>query len=309
MDCVSPIHVRTTDFPVPCGKCYACLANNRAQWIFRIECEYHAHPFALFVTLTYSDDFLPYLVNGVNSLTGEEMIKFISKDGRFFYKNDVNDIYISVTPSVNKRDIQLFVKRLRKSLSPNKCRFFCTAEYGKKTSRPHYHLIMFFDTVERKRLYDLITQCWPFGNVQFGECEPASIAYTTKYCLKETKAPEGALKPFRLMSNRPAIGDIGYKKYLSDVSADCFHRTNYKNLRAATPRLWRDKYLNSFDEEDKNIIQAERLAVLAKRAENKYERWHREHPNGTLYDYSEYLRYSRSLKEELIKKRLTSTKL
>lgn len=72
---------------VPCGKCPSCLANQRQEWVFRLKQEYEASVFAIFVTLTYSDENLP------------------------------KDL------SVNKKDIQDFHKRLRKHFLQVTCVF------------------------------------------------------------------------------------------------------------------------------------------------------------------------------------------
>ena len=299
--------MRTTPEPVPCGKCYACLANNRAQWIFRLLAEYHAHPLSLFVTLTYDNEHLPFRVSQVIEDTGEEIINFISDDNRFGSLSCFSPI--SAVPSVNKRDIQLFIKRLRKSLREEKCRYFCTAEYGGKTQRPHYHIIFFFGSTDRRRYYDAIQECWPYGNVKFGDAEPASVAYTTKYCLKETKPPQGAEKGFRLMSTKPALGDIGYKQYLQYVDEDNFFHTSFKNMRAATPRLWRDKYLNSLDEEKKEDLKILHMSEIGQERLEKYRRWSLVNKGKSFSDYCDYLERARERKEALIKKHLSQQSL
>ncbi|MCE3047900.1 hypothetical protein LW137_00305 [Helicobacter sp. faydin-H23] len=62
---------------------------------------------SIFVTLTYSNEFLPS------------------------------------PPSVSKRELQLFLKRLRKALGDKKIRYYACGEYGDTFLRPHYHLIIF----------------------------------------------------------------------------------------------------------------------------------------------------------------------
>lgn len=235
----------------------------------------------------------------------EEETIFFAIDGRFGMK----DKNLRFVPSVCKRDVQLFLKRLRKSLEPEKIRYFLTAEYGAKTMRPHYHLIIYFDSVDRQKYYDAVTNCWSFGHVDFGECEQASVAYCTKYCLKETPSPEYALKPFRLMSSKPALGDIGYQKYLEFVRESNLQRSAFKNLRAATPRLWRDKFIKqNYNDEEKAILQTKRHKEYEQKKEEDYQRWRKVH-NGTHLDYIVWLNELRQRKEELIKKRLSKTKL
>lgn len=95
---------------VPCGKCDICRDRQYREYMGRAQAESnrYSEP-ALFLTLTYDDAHLP--VDGVN-----------------------------------KRDIQLFLKRLRFKLENdgylNKLRYICCGEYGKNTHRAHYHMIL-----------------------------------------------------------------------------------------------------------------------------------------------------------------------
>lgn len=81
---------------IPCGKCIGCrLAHSRA-WAVRCVHESTLHEHNCFLTLTFDDDHLPS------------------------------------DHSVHVRDVQLFLKRLRKSLGDVKVRFFACGEYGEK---------------------------------------------------------------------------------------------------------------------------------------------------------------------------------
>lgn len=64
-----------------------------------------------FVTLTYTDKTLPRTTGGL--------------------------------PNLNPRDLQLWLKRLRKAMQPFRLRFYGVGEYGGKTERPHYHVMLF----------------------------------------------------------------------------------------------------------------------------------------------------------------------
>ena len=86
MQCTAPItlfKVGKQYYPqglqVPCGKCLACRIKNRKEWQIRMLHELNYHDDAVFLTLTYSDEYLP----------------------------DNNTLV--------KRDLQLFIKRLRKN--------------------------------------------------------------------------------------------------------------------------------------------------------------------------------------------------
>lgn len=120
--------------------------------------------------------------------------------------------------SVHPRVLQLFVKRLRKSV-PYKFRYFACGEYGEFTGRPHYHLALFgFPScdyaISRKKetcctQCELVRQAWSFGNVFLGQLEPASAAYVAGYVAKKYTAPQSVGErwpPFARMSLRPGIG-------------------------------------------------------------------------------------------------------
>lgn len=108
--------------PVPCGQCLMCRINKRRQWTTRLLLEAMAHKDNSFWTLTYNDDNLPFAQE---------------------------------SPSLVYRDIQLFLKRLRKSLHP--FRFYCACEYGSKSFRPHYHLILFGVSHSDA---EVVSRCW-----------------------------------------------------------------------------------------------------------------------------------------------------
>ena len=119
MKCLHPIYLK--DNIVPCGKCYCCLLNKQNSWIFRLQQESRDHQSSLFVTLTYDD----------------EHLSSIRHDGKLYHV-------------VDKRDIELFIKRLRNHGRTKdtigeevKVRFFCASEYGDNGNRPHYHMILF----------------------------------------------------------------------------------------------------------------------------------------------------------------------
>lgn len=185
MECIRKIQLKSGEI-VPCGKCYACLANNRQEWIFRLQQEYKASNLAIFVTLTY------------------------------------DDLHIPKDLSVNKRDVQLFHKRLRKHFPAKDLRFYLVSEYGDHTHRPHYHGLYFFKTLyDLDFIYKTFTESWKNGFLKFGNVEEGSIVYCTKYCLKHSAVPPGRLKTFRLVSKMN--GGLGVN-YLDKMSY--YHLSN-----------------------------------------------------------------------------------
>lgn len=138
--------------PVGCGKCILCRQNRARQWIPRLLYESNNSLNSYFVTLTLDDDNITYTPNGL--------------------------------PTVNKRDFQLFMKRLRKqSASENGksiIKYYAVSEYGSKTLRPHYHAIMF------NILPETVEKTWQKGIVSFDPVNSSSIAYVVGYVNKYT---------------------------------------------------------------------------------------------------------------------------
>lgn len=167
---------------VPCGKCFECLQQRSIEWSHRIVDECKSHAQNCFLTLTYNNEHLP------------------------------------VDGSLNRRDVQLFLKRLRKKLQPQKIRVFYCGEYGKKALRPHYHIIVFGwfpsdcvfmpnhhtgDTLFRS---PTVEKLWTFGFSSVGKVTLESAKYCAKYMQKLQKVPSNLIQPFTGMSNRPGIG-------------------------------------------------------------------------------------------------------
>lgn len=156
------------------------------MWSIRAYHESTLHKLNSFVTLTYDDKNLP------------------------------------IDNKINKRDLQLFFKRLRKHIEPTKLRYIACGEYGDQTRRPHYHAIIFgLDFLHDKititdQLYSSPTllNAWQKGHVTIAPVTMSSICYTCGYVLKKMNDEE----TFPLMSRRPGIGHDWLKKYKSDLT-------------------------------------------------------------------------------------------
>lgn len=105
---------------IPCGKCIGCRLEYSRQWANRCMLELQDHESAYFVTLTYNDGNLPKT---------------------WYTDSDTGEAFQAAT--LVKRDVQLFMKRLRKAFDDQHIRFYCAGEYGDESMRPHYHLILF----------------------------------------------------------------------------------------------------------------------------------------------------------------------
>lgn len=132
---------------VPCGKCPKCVKRRISAWSFRLLQEDKKSETSIFLTLTYDTAKVPITRNGFMTL---------DKDG-----------------------VQKFMKRLRKSHpATSKIKYYLVGEYGGKTKRPHYHLILFNADIK------LIQAAWSQGAIHYGKVEGASVGYTLKYMIK-----------------------------------------------------------------------------------------------------------------------------
>lgn len=130
------------------------------------------------------------------------------------------------TPTLIPRDLQSFLKRFRKAMSPSKIRFFACGEYGDENLRPHYHLALFNvphcrfgqtrnnSALRRKTccdICDLLRSTWSMGNIQSDEFNIGTAQYIAGYVTKKMTAKDdyrlgGKYPEFARMSLRPGIG-------------------------------------------------------------------------------------------------------
>lgn len=175
---------------VPCGHCLECRLQHANEWATRIVCEAKQWKKNYFVTLTYNEPNLPKL-----------------PDGR---------------PTLNKRDYQLFLKKLRKEYKGHKTwinpknnkieapiRYLICGEYGTKKGRPHYHMALFNIEINDLKVYKVnhcedvlytsakLQKLWGKGFVVIGQITNESACYIARYCQKKAGlAPQRREKPF-----------------------------------------------------------------------------------------------------------------
>lgn len=174
-----------------CGACPECLRKRSSSWALRAVYEAKSHVHNCMVTLTY-DNFVRDPLTG--RITGETIPDPDLK--------------------VNQRDVQLFIKRLRKHFCGNSksdIKYIACAEYGTRTHRAHYHLILFgvhFDDYhfykKSKRgnpiyMSNTLTNLWSHGicTIDSIQVHSAVARYCTKYCAKSRSD-----KTFMLASQR-----------------------------------------------------------------------------------------------------------
>lgn len=182
------------------------------------------------------------------------------------YDND----HLPAGGTLVKRDLQLFMKRLRKEYPPG-LRFFACGEYGEISLRPHYHLLLLNQDFMDKRpvsrgseytLYtsSLLSELWTAGSHVIGDVSFDSAAYVARYCTKKITGPKAAAHyngreaEFLVMSRRPGIGSAYVEKYASEIYTH--DNVIVNGVPASVPRFYDNKYASQSD------TCAARLAVL-----------------------------------------------
>lgn len=248
MLCSHPITLKTGEV-VPCGKCPICKANERQEWVFRLKQEAKVSNYSLFITLTYDDEHVP---DGLN---------------------------------VNKRDVQLFLKRLRKNFASGELRYYIVSEYGDHTFRPHYHGLLFFrdKPLNEAKLFDIITNSWQNGFCKYGKVELASIVYCTKYCLKKGITPPGRLPVFRLMSKMNGGLGVTYIDSMGvfHVDTGTYNVAVDEGQRCRMPKYYKDllRKNNPAFERQKELSTAEYRQFLQRHAQRLFESFEKKFDN------------------------------
>lgn len=193
------------------------------------------HKDTVFVTLTYSPEYL------------ESIGK--PRDGIF---------------SVDKKEVQNFLKRLRKNLS-RRIRYFACGEYGETSHRAHYHAIIFGCSVSDASIIDKSWQ--PRGFTKTVQANSKTMAYVARYCTKKNYGlaykdwldEQGLAREFQLQSNKPGIGYCAIEKgaVIKDDDTNCV--VWFEGKRIIAPRYLRDKLTSEIEKQVRAIkFQRER---------------------------------------------------
>ena len=241
---------------VPCGQCIGCRIDKMTDWSIRMSHEAQFHENTAFITLTYNDQSLP-------------------RGG-----------------SLSKSDVQLFLKRYRKSIEPNKFRYYLCGEYGAKTKRAHYHMIIFghdfedkihFKNSEKKsaggKTYPLyksarLQKLWGKGDCYIGSVTPQSAGYCAGYLIDkitgkrakkhyefvnlETGEIHDRQPEFASMSSHPGIGQKFYQKFKSDMYPSDIS-INSKGKKHKPPRYY-DRLYEGDSPKLHKALKKERIA-------------------------------------------------
>lgn len=160
------------------------------------------------------------------------------------YANE-NLLWADDEPCLNKRDLQLHFKRLRKRLEPKTIKYYAVGEYGDSGGRPHYHYLLFYrGNYDRFKLMQYIKEAWTLGIVQVLPVHGAQ-GYVTKYILK-FDVRDHLVKPFSMISHGIGIDYLssGMIKYHQDNLINyCVKPGGYK---VKMPRYYQDRIFTMY---------------------------------------------------------------
>lgn len=192
---------------LPCGQCIGCRMRRASDWELRVMHEAASWERNCFVTLTYSPGNLP------------------------------------ANASLEHRDFQLFMKRVRRSMGA--IRFYMCGEYGPLNLRPHYHSVLFgIDFRDDRKVsgrgasgalfYESqkLTDLWGLGKCSVQDLTRETAGYCARYIMKKVLGPSSekayerttedgeivnVAPEYSAMSLKPGIGSAWYERFMRDV--------------------------------------------------------------------------------------------
>ena len=208
---------------IPCGHCIGCRLDYSRSWADRMMLELETAKKGLFITLTYNNENAHW--------------------------SQFDEYGYPVYATLDKRDCQLFMKRLRKRFSDLSIRFYLAGEYGENTFRPHYHAILFGiglcdipdleqhgvnELGQKYFISNMLSEIWSCGFVLVSDVSWKTCAYVARYVTKKMSGPfsidyavRNVIPEFSLMSRKPGIG----RQYLED-HPDCL---DYQEINLSAP--------------------------------------------------------------------------
>lgn len=259
---------------IPCGKCIGCRLAYSREWANRIMIETKEYPkdTCWFLTLTYNDENIPS-----NSV------------------KDENTGQITTGVTLDKKDVQNFIKRLRRhyeyTYNHTDIRFYLAGEYGETTNRPHYHACIFNMPIHTELIAykknelgqtiwtnEEIEKVWNKGFISIGRLCWETAAYTARYIMKKQKGEQAEwyyksqakIPEFTLMSRKPGIGRNFYDKKKDEIykNDEIILSRGSKALKAKPPKYY-DKLYDITNHDELQIIKLRRKKTQENAEKNK----------------------------------------
>jgi hypothetical protein len=215
-------------FQIACGKCVSCRLESARQTAVRCVHEASLHEFNIFLTLTYSDEYI-----GDNRLRYSDIQKF-QKDLRNELFQGLLDGMFPGLPQKEQRGLWKSLNKERRNELYGAIRvsFLVAGEYGGRTKRAHWHMLIFnyrphdakgSHTSDRGDLVEtseFLNDLWGKGKTEFGKVTFESAGYCARYAAKKLvhgKDKDHDYHPIARRSCRYAIGKGWIEKNWRDV--------------------------------------------------------------------------------------------
>lgn len=132
---------------VPCGQCSGCRLKRSREWAARCVHEKQLHQFSAFITLTYDDKHLP----PDRSFRYRDIQNFLKRLRRLASRNTNRSLLVErewASPFINalsaKHHCNDLISELLGGIAAKPAiTFYLGAEYGEREGRPHYHILLF----------------------------------------------------------------------------------------------------------------------------------------------------------------------
>ncbi len=243
---------------IACGKCMGCRLDKAHDMANRCMVEAKEYKHNYFLTLTYDNDHLPIGSKNVATIDPNHFTKFM-KDLRMYYKHHYDHDGI---------------------------RFYGCGEYGDKSGRPHYHIIIFnlpiYDLTHWKNNFggdpllisDTMNKIWKKGYVVIGDVSFESAGYVARYTMKkQTKTKRtnyyednGIVEEFVRMSRMPGIGRAYYDRNRDKIyKDDGFYVLTDKGSRFVKPPAYYDRLYDEYNQPRLDLLKEQRKSHLDQR--------------------------------------------
>lgn len=224
------------DMFVPCGECDICRAKKSLSWSERLELERSCHPYTLFGTLTYAEEFLPKFypsADGFLDIKTGELVPYSDISNDILDNNSIDFVRSrECLPVGSVTDCQKFIKRIRSKVLHNPSserradryvRYFLVCELGETCFRPHYHFIFYTSSKWfAEHAKDVVASCWKtddrrsdskeLGIVDCQNVQASAASYVAGYLNSFVSSPKiyrhKRFKPFCLFSKSPSLGSL-----------------------------------------------------------------------------------------------------
>lgn len=188
---------------VSCGHCLSCIVQKAHAKSNVCAQQEKISKYTFFVTLTYNKENVPcaypvYLFDDAQSSRKQYIELYDDQTGELlgscYYPHKKCKAIINRTDD-NKlhyarfSDVQKFMKRLRRRIetskkpySNEKIKYYAVSEYGPRTFRPHFHILLYLDSPELSQdLAALVHQSWKNGYCYTTLSQGHATSYVASY--------------------------------------------------------------------------------------------------------------------------------